>query len=365
MRTFTTILLLVSGFSLLVSCDNGSSETKPIRKDITQTVFASGVLVPEDQYNLMAQNEGNLVSLTFIEGDTVKAGDILAVIDNKQNDFNAQSAKALLYIADVNTSPNAPALLQAQENIELAQVKLKQDELQSQRYKALYDEKSVSKLDYENAMLTFQNSKTNLAALQQNYNLLKQQAEQQRIIQKSQKNINSLMQGNNAIRAVIGGKVYTKSKQLGDYVRKGDAIAVIGNPDNLYAKLSIDETNISKIKLGQQVIIQLNTSKDKNYNGIVTEIYPAFDDQAQSFYCKAKFTDPMNFRISGTQLQANIIISQKKNLLVIPKNYLNYGNKVNVKGKGQVTVETGFISSDWAEIIKGIDENTTITLDQR
>ena len=198
----------------------------------------------------------------------------------------------------------------------------------------------------------------------ENYNLLKQQADQQLIIQKSQTGINSFFQGNNELKAVVGGKVYEKKKQLGDYVKKGDVIAVIGKQDDIYAKLSIDETNISKIKLGQKAIVQLNTNKEKNYNGVVTEIYPAFDDQAQSFYCKVKFTDNMDFRISGTQLQANVIVSEKTNLLVIPKNFLDYGNKVNVKDKGQIVIETGFVSTEWVEVKSGIDENTTLTLDQ-
>jgi len=362
MRDSIKFLVVILGFAGINACSNKSTETKPIRKSITETVFASGVLVPENQYNLTAQSEGNLVKLTFDEGDIVKAGDVLAVIDNKQNDFNAQSAKALLSIADLNASPKAPALKQAETNIQLAKVKLNQDDVQYQRYKKLFDENSVSKLDYENAGIALENSKANLKSLQENYDLLKQQAEQQLIIQKSQTGINSFLRGNNEISAVVGGKVYKKQKQLGDYVRKADAIAVIGDPNDIYAKLSIDETNISKIKVGQKVIIQLNTSKDKNYNGIVTEIYPAFDDQAQSFYCKVKFVDGIDFKISGTQLQANVVISEQNNLLVIPKKYLNYGDKVYVKDKGLVPVNTGFVSTEWVEIKSGIDTSTTITL---
>ncbi len=363
MRTSIQVLTIISGLAMLSSCGKKTADTKPIRKDITETVFASGILVPDNQYNLTAQSEGYIIALNFIEGDTVKKGSVLAVIDNKQNDYNAESADALLSIAGANVSPNAPALKQAEANIELAKLKLKQDELQAERYKKLYADKSVSKLEYETASLAMENSKTNLTALQDSYNLLKQQAEQQLIIQKSQKGINSVFQGNNEIKAVIGGKIFQKFKQLGDYVRKGDVIAVIGNQNDIYAKLSIDETNISKIQLGQKAIIQLNTNKEKNYNGAVSEIYPAFDEQAQSFYCKVKFADKMDFRISGTQLQANVIIGERKNVLVIPKNYLGYGNKVTIKGKGQTTIETGFISNDWVEITKGLDENTVISLE--
>jgi multidrug resistance efflux pump len=360
MKHLIKIMIVFSGLSLLFCCGRTSTETRPIRKNVTETVFASGVLVPDNQYNLTAQNDGYLIKLNFIEGDTIKKGAILAVIENKQNDFNANGANALLAIAGSNTSPDAPALKQLSANIDMAKLRLKEDELQAERYKKLYEDKSVSRLEYENMELAMENSQTTLTALDENYKLLQQQARQQLISQKSQTDVNAVVKENDEIRAVIGGKVFQKQKQLGDYVKRGDVIAVIGNQDNLYAKLNIDETNISKIKLGQKVIIQLNTDKTKNYNGVVTEIYPAFDDQAQSFYCKVKFTDQLDFRISGTQLQANIIVASKRNVLVIPKNYIGYGNKVNVKGKGQVIVQTGFISNDWVEVVNGLDEKTVI-----
>ena len=168
MKHTIKLLLIISGLAMLTSCGKKSTETKPIRKKITETVFASGVLVPEDQYNLTAQSEGYIIALNFIEGDTVKQGTVLAVIDNKQNDFNAQSANALLSIAGINVSPNAPAFKQAEANIEAAKLKLKEDALQADRYKKLYDDKSVSKLEYENASLAMENSKANLTSLQEN-----------------------------------------------------------------------------------------------------------------------------------------------------------------------------------------------------
>ena len=62
----------------------------------------------------------------------------------------------------------------------------------------------------------------------------------------------------------------------------------------------------------------------------------------------------------GTQVQANIIIKNKDNVLVIPRNYLGFGNTVLVKSDGEVKVETGFISNDWVEIINGINEHSVI-----
>lgn len=348
------------GLILLSSCGKKYSKTKPEYKDITETVFASGVLVPENEYNLTAQSDGYIIALNFNEGDIVQTDDLLAVIDNKSNEISLQSANLLLGIANSNVSPDAPALKQIELNLLAAEQKMKQDSIQVERYKNLYENNSVSKLEYETVLLTLETSKANYLALLQSYKLQKQQAEQLLINQQSQTDINKVLQGNNELRAIIGGKVYKKYKELGDYISRGGIIAKIGSPNDIYAELSIDETSISKIKVNQQVIIQLNTDKTKSYKGVVSEIYPSFDIETQSFTCKVEFTDSLDFLISGTQVQANIIIEQKTNVLVIPRNYLDFGNMVLGKGDEKIKVETGFISNEWVEILSGIDENTVI-----
>lgn len=342
------------------SCGKKTESTKPERKDITETVFASGTLEPENKYSLTAQSDGYIIQLNFDDGDTVKKDQVLAVIDNKANTINAGSAESILNIVASNASVEGPTLKQAEQNLKLLAEKYSQDSLQFSRYQKLAQSNSVSKLELENTKLAYESSKINFLNASQNYRLLKQQTEQQLIQQRSMRDVNGVLNDNNNIRAVVGGRIYKRMKQNGDFVRRGDVIAIIGNADVLYARLSVDETNISKIRNGQAVVVQLNVNKTKNYTARITEIYPAFEEQTQSFYCKASFTEPMDFKISGTQLQANIIIAEKKKALVIPKNYLGFDNKVKVKGNGEVTVETGFVSNEWVEILKGLDENTVI-----
>ncbi len=360
MKNLNKISILIASLILLNSCGKKDYEIKPTRKNITETVFASGILEPDSLYNLTAMTEGYIIKLNFKEGDIVETGKILAVIDNKQSEINARSSEDLYKIAYKNISPNAPALKQAKVNLSLAEQKLEQDKKQATRYKKLYELNSVSKLEYENALLTLENSKTAFIAAKENFELQKQQAEQQLIIQQSQKRLNTVTKKYNKIKAVIGGKIYNKMKEVGDYVRKGEIIAVIGSPHNLYALLNVDESNISKIRINQKVVIELNIQKTKSYSGIVSEIYPAFDEQSQSFYCEIQFMDSLDFKISGTQLQGNIIVDKKENVLVIPRDYLDYGNKVNLKDSGLVAVKTGFISNDWVEILDGLDDDSIL-----
>lgn len=346
---------------LLVACGKQASETSPQRKDLTDMTFASGSLEADDQYNLTAQTAGYLIKLNFIEGDTVRAGQLLAVIDNRQNSINAQGAAQLHQITQRNTQAAAPALLQIAANINAAKAKLVLDQNQADRYKRLLVNNSVSTLESENAQLTATNSRASLYALQQQYNNQQIIAHQQEVSQRFASGVSQVVREQNQIKAIQSGRVYQKQKQLGDYVRQGDVLAVIGNPARIYARLSVDETSMAKLKLGEAVIVQLNTNKAKTYRAIVREILPAFDTGSQSFIIKAYFTDNLDFRITGTQVEANIITGKRKNALVIPRNYLNYGDKVTLQsGNKQVVVKTGIVSSEWVEILGGITEKDVL-----
>lgn len=344
----------------LISCGKKTEKATVQRKDITEMVFATGSLKADDEYLVAAQTDGYLKSVNFEEGDVINEGKVLAVIDNKQSLVNVNQTAKLLAIAKANASENAPLIQQIRININVAKEKLKQDELQAERLRKLLETNSIAKVEYENATLTVLNTKANIKALEEQIANLKVNANQQVIVQQQQNEVSNALADYNQVVAYVSGKVYKKRKQLGDYVKKGDVIAVVGNPNKIYANLSIDESNMSKIKLGQNVVIQLNTNTQKTYKAQLAEILPAFDEATQSFYVKAFFTENLDFTITGTQLQANIIIGEKKNVLVIPRSYLGYGNKVLVEKKKAVDVKTGIISTDWVEITGGLTENQSI-----
>lgn len=57
----------------------------------------------------------------------------------------------------------------------------------------------------------------------------------------------------------------------------------------------------------------------------------------------------------GTQLEANILVGEKKNALLVPRNYVGFGNKVNVKGKDEnVIIKTGIVSTEYVEVLDGV-----------
>jgi multidrug efflux pump subunit AcrA (membrane-fusion protein) len=358
------LILSIATACLLTACGKKTQETTPIRKDVIETVFASGILEAKNTYTLKAQTDGYLSAVNFEEGNIVNSGQVLAVVDNKESGFNQESAKDLFDIAQSNTQSNAPALLQAQNAINLNKQKMEQDFVQLQRYKKLWEDNSIAKIDLENSELQFKTSKTNYESSLENYKQLKQQAEQQVISNKAVKEVNTIVLGKNQIKAQKSGKIYKKYKQIGDYVTRGEAIALIGEPSEIYAKVNIDESNINRIKVGQEALVRLNTNKDKTYRGTVAEIYPAFDENTQSFICKITFNEALDFTIVNTQLQSNITVATTKNALLIPRNFVDFGGNVEIKGKKEkVKITTKFASSDWVQVLSGITDNTILITD--
>ena len=353
-------LLLLLTLSTLVSCGT-KEEGKPVVQDIKELVFASGELEWDNSYNLTAQTDGILINATFDVGNKVTENQIIASIDNKTNENNTASAKDLVVISKENLTDNAPALQQLQQNIKFAESKYQQDKTQAERYKRLYNSQSIAKVEYENIQLAAENSLSQLNALKKQYQQVLQQSKQNYINTENQLKNNQVVLGYNKLVVPQKGTIIKKLKFSGDYVKKGDVIAVIADENKVEGVLNVDENSIGKVKIGQTVFVQLNTNKNEVYNAKISEILAAFDEQTQSFICKVIFDKPLNTSLYGTQLEANILVGEKKNALLIPRNFLGFGNKVMVKGKDEaVIVKTGIVSTEFVEVLEGITKEDVL-----
>ncbi len=299
-------------FSLvLFSCDK-NNEIQPVTKDIKELVFASGELEWDNAYNLTAQTDGVLVNADFEVGNKVVKGSILAKINNETNEINVKTTQEQLRIANENLTSNSPQLLQLQQNIQIAESKYNQDKIQADRYQRLNDNNIGSKVEYENMQLNAKNSLSNWNSLKKQILQIKQQAKQQQIATKGQLENNKVVQNYNQITIVESGTIIKKLKTTGDYIRKGEVIATIADEQKVEAVLHVDENSIGKIKLGQVVFVQLNTNKEAVFNGKISEIQAAFDENTQSFICKVSFDEPLKSTLFGTQLEANVLVGQKR-----------------------------------------------------
>ena len=345
----------------LLSCGVNKEEVKPIRQNITETVFASGSIEAIDKYNLSAQTEGYLMELFVQDGDSVSTGQLLARIDNSSTEAQAASTQQQLAIAEQNVSANGPALKELENNIAFAEKKVAQDKLVYERYSRLIVSDAASQMEFENSKLNYENSVSNLNALKERYKNVKQQAEMSKLALQASAQTQTNAALFNELKALENGKVAKILKKKGDFIRKGDAIAMMANMNTLVAKLNLDENSIAKVQIGQNVHIRLNTSKDQLIEGRVLRIYPLFDEASQSYLVDVSFNTPLQFNVLGTRLEANIDISTRENVLLIPRSYLSFSETVLVKGEKEPRkVKVGIRSTEYVEILEGLTENDVL-----
>ena len=356
-------LSVALAFIFIASCKPKYDEASPKFAPVTEAVFASGSIEPKDAYTLTSISDGFLVRSFVTENDLVKDGQLLFSLDNRQQNTQVKIAETNLQYAAISANAGSPQLLQLSALAEAARTKKSTDSMTLARYEHLYVTHSVSKQDLDNARLNYESSVSNYTASVENYNVTANKVRQDLANTRAQ--LVNVQAGNQYYNLVAIGnsKVYQIFKKQGDLIRKGDQVAQLGNPDSIVINLDVDEGSIAKVQLGQEVLVELNTQKNKTYPARISKIYPHFNETSQSYKVEARFMNEMAGLIPGTQLQANIITNRKEKALLIPHIYVMTGNKVQVKREKKVdtvVISTGIISDEWIEVLGGLTVNDII-----
>ncbi len=348
-------LFLAATLVTLAGCHR-AAYIHPERKTIVDAVFASGHTENYDQYTIMSNMEGYVQKAYVVEGDTVRKGQPLFRIENNVQATQVHNAIVNLDFARSNAEQGSPLIQQLQLQIAQAREKLVVDSTNYVRYAKLVTSRAVSVSDFNNAELTYKNSRSslvvlekNLADLWRNLKLSVDNATTQYDVQRENNNYS-------LITSVFAGVVMNVNKKTGDRVRNDDAIAVLAT-GKVIIKLDIAEDDIRRVQSGYRTEISLNSNKDRLYRGTITKIYPAFNTTDQSFVAEAEFDTVPPHLLNGTQLQANIVIGTKTNALVIPSYYLLNGGFVLLKDqKEKHSVGIGIQTLEWTEITSGLSE---------
>ncbi len=358
-------LRLLSIFLLLalVSCDK-TEIIHPVRKNIVESVYASGSIIPKNEHSIFALINGTIIKKYVNDGDSIKKGQILYEISNESQAARLNSAKQLLDKSSDDASGNSHILNDLKLNMQNAQDKFKLDSLTFTKYKKLLESNAVSQMDYDVKALQYSTSENLYKSAKEKYQAAKNDlrvslSNAQSQMASAQSDLNNFI-----IRSDIDGVVFKTYKEEGESVRISELIALVGSMGERVLKLSVDQQDVDKIKLNQEVLLKTDVSGATIYKAKVTRLYPLMNEADQSFRVDAEFTDHISMPFIHTSVEANIIIQSKKNALVIPRNSLvNDSIMVNENGDQKlIPVKTGILTLDDAEIVSGADEKTEIIL---
>ena len=184
---------------------------------------------------------------------------------------------------------------------------------------------------------------------------------------------------NYTIKAPISGTVVRKNKKVGDTIENGasasEPLVVIYDMSSLCFELDVDELDIKKMSVGQEVTITADAVEGRKYKGVVENVSingTIGTNGITTYPIKVRIEDFDDSLLPGMNIEAEIIISQSENALVVPVNAVNRGNTVYLKGNKEseddrapegyktVQVETGITNDVFVEILSGLSEGDTV-----
>jgi len=359
-RFFSGVILCF----IVSSCDRHNI-IHPQKKDIVETVYASGKIISGNEYNVYVLSSGTVVKKLVKEGDTVKKDEILYVIKNEAPAARLEAARSNYENAKANLSAKSRILNDLKLVMQSAEAKFINDSLQYVRLKDLLQQGIGTQSNLDAAYTNFVVSKDQKQSAEEKYystlNDLKvalHNAESQ--LAEAQTDLNNYF-----IRSEANGMVFQTYKEVGETVKPHDIMALLGETSRRVIKLAVDQQDIDKIKKGQQVLLKTDIAGNTIYHAVVTRVYPVMNESDQTFRVDAVFTDSTQQPFIHSSVEANIVIQQKNNALVIPRNALIADDSVQVMQNGKqktVAIRTGIHTLDETEILEGLDESSQVII---
>jgi multidrug efflux pump subunit AcrA (membrane-fusion protein) len=118
--------------------------------------------------------------------------------------------------------------------------------------------------------------------------------------------------------------------------------------------MQVDEYDIFKIKMGQLVLVTLDSYKGKVFEATVTKINPLMNERSKTFMVEATFVKQPNVLYPNITFEANIVLRSKDKALLIPRSYMIDDNMVMKANGDKVQVKTGLKDFQQIEILSGI-----------
>jgi HlyD family secretion protein len=351
-------------FSLYIFLTTSCSENKEFylvkKGDITESVYASGIIESKNQYMVYPTINGTLEMLYVDEGNVVQAGDSLASILNNNTVSNQKNAEIIAEYNNYDSQINKIKDLEL--NAKQVEGKFKLDSINFERNKQLFEKELISKSDFEINELNYNNSKTSYYSILLKIEDLKKQLKLNDSQSKNNLNLSSLTKNDLILKSEVNGKVYSILKNKGELVTSQTPIFMIGSEKLYTIILQVDEYDIIKIKKNQTVIVNLDSYKEKTFNAKITKITPLMNERSKTFSVEAVFLNQPELLYPNLTLEGNILLSERKDVVTIPRNYLVEEKYVLNESGEKIEIKVGLKDFQKIEVIKGLSENQKIYL---
>ena len=228
---------------------------------------------------------GRVMERLVDEGVLVKAGQLIARLDSTDlakevalRQADVQAANAVL--AELEAGSRKEEIGQAEATLARAEAEAARAGTDYNRMKNLYDKEVVAKRDLDNARAATDAATANVRLAREGLTLSRKGPRKERIDQGRAKvkeaeaalAIAKERLSYATLAAPSAGMVMAKHVEPGEQVAPGTPVVTIGDLENTWVRAYINETDLGRVKLGQEVRVTTDTYPGKSYAGKISFI---------------------------------------------------------------------------------------------
>jgi len=277
--------------------------------EIEDVIYADGKIISELPFDIVSHVDGRVVKINFQEGDDIKQGDVIAVVDSIQYEEEYVSASSALReleaerevkkaeLAALERNPLPKELWYAETNLQECSKKSTMALDRLERYRKLYKISAISQKDFETAEIENIQAQAELARAQENHRKVSGGLGE-KYIAKAQRDIDLVqakITGRQAARdlaakhiaeckivAPAAGRIVTMPCKYTMYVEKGKVAVKMSSGTTLRGLAYVDEGVVRKVRQGQNVRISsgvFNRLEFGSFSGRVDRVRDVPEDE--------------------------------------------------------------------------------------
>ena len=247
---------------------------------IRELVSASGKIFPEKEVKISSDVSGEIVELFVEEGDSVKAGQVLARIDPESYESAVERANAAVSGAKSDLARSKSSIETSLAQIEQIKAQVENTRRIHQRNIKLKADGVISAQEFENSESSLAQLEANLRSAEAGYRASQQSAKSAEFnvasAEASLKEIRTSL-SRTTIIAPTSGIVSQLNVEQGERVvgtiqMTGTEMMRIANFNSMEVQVEVSENDILRVSLGDTADIEVDAYLDKKFKGIVTEM---------------------------------------------------------------------------------------------
>lgn len=347
MKNVLWLSLLAASAALIAGCHGGESTATPStpqtvgarvvesrQQQVSLNLGSTGTVQARESSVVSAQVMGRIQQVLVREGDSVRAGQTLIVLDDAALRSSVEQAQA-----GVRAAQSAQAA--AQTNAALAASTLA-------RYKQLDAQKSVSPQELDEVSRRSEAAAANLEAVRAQTDAARAQESGART-----------MASYTRLVAPFAGMVTARMADPGTMAAPGVPLLKIDQAGALQLDASVDESAIGAVHKGMKVPVTIAGASSANLAGTVAEIVPAADPSSHSFTVKIEL--PASTQLHAGMYGSAMFANGTKEAIVIPRSAvvargsLSCAYVLDSQGIAQLRYLTlGATQGDLVEVLSGV-----------